>query len=266
MRSIWKGAISFGLVSIPIKLYAATESKDVHFHYLHKADGSRIEYRKVCAEEEREVANDELVRGYEYAKGQYVTVEEDDVERIPLASGHAIEITEFVDLPKVDPIYFEKTYYLEPQEGAGKPYSLLKRAMAQANKIALAKIVLRDKEHLALVRCVGDVLALETLFYPDEIRDSSQLEGIQADVAVSDKEMAMAVNLIEALAGEFEPEKYKDNYREALLEVINQKIQGTPLEETPQAKPSTRVMDLMEALRASVEMAKGAPEERSKVA
>ncbi len=262
MRSIWKGTVSFGLVSIPIKLYAATESKDVHFHFLHKDDMSRIEYRKVCAEEDRVVANDELIRGYEYAKGQYVTVDEEDVEKIPLSTGHAIEILEFVDLPEVDPIYFEKTYYLEPQEGAGKPYALLKEAMNQSNKVAIAKIVLRDKEHLATVRTFGDALVMETLFYPDEIRNAGELEGIKNDFNVTEKEVTLAINLIEALAAEFDPSKYKDNYREALMEMINSKIAGTPME-TPQAKPSTKVMDLMEALRASVEMTKTqAPEEK----
>ncbi|HEX6510933.1 MAG TPA: Ku protein [Chloroflexota bacterium] len=258
MRSIWKGAVSFGLVTIPVKLYTATEDKDVRFHMLHKTDGSRIEYKKFCAEEQIEVENDEIVKGYEYGKGRYVTVEEQDLESIPLSSGHAVEIVEFVDLPEVDPIYFQKSYYLEPQEGAAKPYALLREAMQRANKVALAKVVLRDKEHLATVRVYGDTLVMETLFYPDEIRDAGQLEGLSG-AKLNDKEIQMAINLIEALSGEFDPSKYTDEYREALLEVINSKIEGKPLEAAPAAKPAPRVMDLFETLRASVEAAKGEP-------
>src|SRR5438094_8818625 len=146
MRSIWKGTVSFGLVTIPVKLYTATEDKDVRFHMLHKTDGARIEYKKFCADEQIEVDNDEIVKGYEYGKSKYVTVEEKDVESIPLSSGHAVEIVALVDLQEVDPIYFQTSYYLEPQEGAAKPYALLREAMLRANKTALAKVVLRDKE------------------------------------------------------------------------------------------------------------------------
>jgi DNA end-binding protein Ku len=259
MRSIWKGAVSFGLVTIPVKLYTATEDKDVRFHMLHKDDGSRIEFKRFCADEQIEVDNDEIVKGYEYGKGQYVTVEDKDLESIPLSTGHAVEIMEFVDLPEVDPIYFQKSYYLEPQEGAAKPYALLREAMTRANKVALAKVVLRDKEHLATVRVFGEALVMETLFYPDEIRDAGQLEGLSG-ATVNEKEVQMAINLVEALSAEFEPGKYKDEYREALLEVINHKIEGTPMEAAPVAKPSPKVMDLMETLRASVEAAKGAAE------
>jgi DNA end-binding protein Ku len=175
---------------------------------------------------------------------------------------------EFVDLPEVDPIYFQKSYYLEPQEGAAKPYALLREAMTRANKVALAKVVLRDKEHLATVRVYGDALVMETLFYPDEIRDSGQLEGLSGS-KLNEKEIQMAINLVEALSGDFEPSKYKDEYRDALLEVINHKIEGTPMEAAPATKPSPKVMDLFETLRASVEAAKGtepAPKRRSKAA
>ncbi len=259
MRSIWKGAVSFGLVTIPVKLYTATEDKDVRFHMLHKTDGSRVEYRKFCAKEGIELENEDIVKGYEYGKGRYVTVEEKDLESIPLSTSHAVEIVEFVDLPEVDPIYFQKSYYLEPQEGAAKPYALLREAMQRANKVALAKVVLRDKEHLATVRVYGDALVMETLFYPDEIRDAGQLEGLTGS-KLSDKEIDMAINLIEALSAEFDPAKYKDEYREALLELINQKIEGKPIEAAPAAKPAPKVMDLFETLRASVEAAKR-PEE-----
>ncbi|MHB8620342.1 MAG: non-homologous end joining protein Ku [Chloroflexota bacterium] len=264
MRSIWKGAVSFGLVTVPIRLYAATESKDVRFHMLHQRDGSRIEYRKFCAEEDVEVPNEELTRGYEFAKGRYVTIDDKDTENLPLSTEHAIEILEFVDLPEIDPIYFEKSYYLEPQDGAAKPYALLREAMKRANKTAVAKIVLRDKEHLATVRSYGDALVLETLFYPDEIRETEQLEGLNGQQKFNDKEVQMAISLIEALSAEFDATKYQDNYREALLELINQKIEGKPIE-APAARPAAKVMDLMEALRASVEMAgKNTPSRQAK--
>jgi DNA end-binding protein Ku len=268
MRSIWKGAVSFGLVTIPVKLYTATEDKDVRFHMLHKTDGSRIEFKRFCAEEQEEVSNDEIIKGYEYGKGKYVTVDEKDFESIPVSTTHSVEIMEFVDLPEVDPIYFQKSYYLEPQEGAAKPYALLREAMTRANKVAIAKVVLRDKEHLATVRVFGEAMVMETLFYPDEIRDANQLEGLTGS-KVNEKEVQMAINLIEALSGEFEPEKYKDEYREALLELINHKIEGTPMEAAPVAKPSPKVMDLFETLRASVDAAKGkeeAPKGKQKVA
>jgi len=254
MRSIWKGTVSFGLVTIPVSLYTATEDKDVRFHMLHKTDGSRVEYKKFCAEEHVELENDDIVKGYEYGKGRYVTVEAKEMDSIPLSTSHAVEILEFVDLPEVDPIYFQKSYYLEPQQGAAKPYALLREAMQRSNKTALAKVVLRDKEHLATVRVYGEALVLETLFYPDEIRDAKQLEGLTG-ANVNDKEVQMAINLIEALAGEFDPSKYQDNYREALLDLINQKIEGKPVDQAPAAKPTAKVMDLMEALRASVEAA-----------
>jgi DNA end-binding protein Ku len=253
-RSIWKGTVSFGLVTIPVSLYTATEDKDVHFHQLHKTDGSRVEYKKFCAEEQVEIENDDIIKGYEYGKGRYVTVESKDLESIPVSTTHSVEILEFVDLPEVDPIYFQKSYYLEPQSGAAKPYALLREAMQRSNKTALAKVVLRDKEHLATVRVYGDALVLETLFYPDEIRDANQLEGLTGS-NVTDKEVQMAINLIEALAGEFDPSKYKDEYRDALLDMINQKVEGKPIEEAPAAKPTAKVMDLMDALRASVEAA-----------
>lgn len=268
MRSIWKGAVSFGLVTIPIKLYSATEDKDVRFHLLHEKDGSRIEFKRFCAEEQVEVSGEEIIKGYEYGKGQYVPVEEKDFEDLPLSSGHAIEIQEFVDLPEVDPIYFQKSYYLEPQEGAAKPYALLREAMERAGKVALAKVVLRDKEQLATLRMYNDVLVMETLFYPDEIRNPEELVEGTKKASVTEKEVQMAINLIEALSAEFEPSKYKDDYREALLERINQKIEGRPIE-VAHAKPSAKITDIMEALQASLAAAQKpepAPKKKGKAA
>ncbi|HLG73977.1 MAG TPA: Ku protein [Chloroflexota bacterium] len=259
MRSIWKGAVSFGLVTIPISLYTATEDRDVRFHQLHKKDLARIRYKKVCEAEEEEVPEDEIVKGYEISKENYVVMEDKDFEDLPVSSSRAIEIQEFVNLPEVDPIYFQKSYYLEPQSGAAKPYALLRDAMERSNKIALAKVTIRNKEQLATVRVTGDALVMDTLFYPDEIRDANQLEGLTG-AHVTEKEVDMALTLIEALSGDFEPSKYHDEYREALLERINSKAEGKPVESAPVAKPAPKVMDLFETLRASVEAAKK-PEE-----
>jgi DNA end-binding protein Ku len=255
MRTIWKGAVSFGLVTIPISLYTATEDKDVRFHQLHKTDQARIRYKKFCEEEEEEVGDDEIVKGYEVSKGEYVLMEDKDFEDLPVSTSHAIEIQEFVDLPEVDPIYFQKSYYLEPQQGAAKPYALLREAMERANKVALAKVSLRNKEQLATLRIYDDVLVMDTLFYPDEIRKADELVEDSKKAPVNDKEVQMAINLIEALSAEFDPSKYKDDYRKALLERIDQKRDGKPIE-VAHAKPSPKIMDLQEALRASVEAAK----------
>ncbi|HLY64285.1 MAG TPA: Ku protein [Chloroflexota bacterium] len=267
MRSIWKGAVSFGLVTIPISLYTATEDKDVHFNQLHKTDHSRIRYRKFCEEEDVEVTDDEIVKGYEVGKGNYVVMEDKDFEDLPVSTNHAIEIQEFVDLPEVDPIYFQKSYYLEPQEGAAKPYALLREAMERSNKVALAKVVIRNKEQLATLRIYNDVLVMDTLFYPDEIRNPEELIEGTKKASTSEKEVQMAINLIEALSGDFEPSKYKDEYREVLLERIDQKREGRPIE-TAHAKPSAKITDIMEALQASLTAAQkpAAPKRKTRAA
>jgi DNA end-binding protein Ku len=268
LRSIWKGAVSFGLVTIPISLYTATEDKDVRFHQLHKTDQARIRYKKFCEAEEVEVSDDEIVKGYEISKGRYVLMEDKDFEDLPVSTSHAIEIQEFVDLPDVDPIYFQKSYYLEPQQGAAKPYALLREAMERAGKVALAKVVIRNKEQLATLRIYNNVLVMDTLFYPDEIRSPEELIEGTKNASVTEKEVQMAINLIEALSGDFEPEKYKDEYREALLERIEQKAEGREVE-VAHAKPSAKITDIMEALQASLAAAQKpepAPKKKHKAA
>jgi len=267
MRSIWKGPVSFGFVTIPISLYTATEEKDVRFHQLHKTDGARIRYKKFCEEEEEEVPEDEIVKGYEYGKSQYVLMEEKDFEDLPVSTSHAIEIQEFVDLPEVDPIYFQKSYYLEPQQGAAKPYALLREAMQRTNKVALAKVVLRNKEQLATLRVYNDVLVMDTLFYPDEIRNGEELIDGTKGSSTNEKEVQMAINFIEALSADFDPAKYKDEYREFLLERIEQKREGRPVEAV-RAKPSAQITDIMEALQASLAAAQkpGPPKRKTRAA
>lgn len=255
MRNIWKGTISFGLVSIPIKLYTATESKDIRFNFLHKACKSPIKYEKVCPVCRTEVGAEDLVRGYEYEKGRYVIVQEEDLEKIPLSTLKTVEILDFVDLKEIDPIYYVKSYYVAPGELGVKPYHLLMEAMRQTGRIAIARIVLRQKESLAVVRVYRNSLVLETIFYPEEIRDTGYIPELNYQAGVHDNELKMAVMLIENLTSSFEPGKYQNNYRQALMELIQAKISGEEIAEVPRPEKAN-VVDLMEALQASIEAAK----------
>jgi DNA end-binding protein Ku len=251
-RSIWNGVISFGMVSIPVKLFTGTESKDISFHMLHKEDNTRIKMLRWCPEDERPVEMGEIVRGYEYARDQYVILTEEDFDKLPLPSKHTIELAQFVEAEEIDPVYYEKTYYLEPDEKGVKPYSLLMRALKEKNLTAIAKIAIRNKERLCALRPMDGTLVLETLFFPDEIRVSKESDVPEVDV--SKKELDMAFALIELLHEPFEPEKFKDEYREALMQVIDAKLEG---EEIAVAAPQpTKVTDLMSALKASVAAAK----------
>lgn len=258
MRSLWKGAISFGLVNIPVKIYVATEKKDIRFNYLHQPCHTPVQYRKYCPTCNREVAAEEIVRGYEYSKNQYVVIAEEDLENIPAPTARAIEILDFVELSQIDPVYYDKTYYLAPAEGGQKPYALLKTAMEKTGKIAIAKVTIRTKEALAAVRCQQDCLVLETMFYPDEIRSPRYIPELEFEARLHDKELEMAVSLINNLAAPFEPEKYTDRYREALRAAIAAKIAGEDVVAPPAAQPA-KVVDLMEALKASLELTKAGP-------
>jgi DNA end-binding protein Ku len=252
-RAIWKGAVSFGLVSIPVKLYTATEDKDIAFHMLHKKDHARIKQQRYCPEDDAVVDWNDVVRGYEIAPDQYVVMEPSDFDKVPVDTTHTIEITDFVPLDQIDPIYYQKTYYLEPEKTGGKPFTLLREVLKDSKLIALAKVTLRQKEQLCTLRLYENTIALETMFYADEIRS---VEGLDVPEAgkLSDKELTMAKSLVDMLTGEFEPEKYTDNYREALLELIDRKAEG---EEIKRPAPAAgKVTDLMEALRKSVESAK----------
>jgi len=254
MRNIWKGAISFGLVNIPIKLYTATESKDIRFNFLHKECKTPIKYEKVCPVCKKELAQGDLVRGYEYEKGRYVIIEEEDLEKIPLSTLKTIEILDFVELKEIDPIYYVKSYYLAPGELGVKPYQLLFEAMKKTGRIAVARVVLRQKESLAVLRTYQNCLVMETVFYPDEIRSPALIPELQQEVKIHENEMKMAVNLIDNLTARFEPNKYKNQYREALMELIHAKISGEEIA-VPAQPETTKVVDLVEALRASIEAA-----------
>jgi DNA end-binding protein Ku len=255
MRTLWKGAVSFGLVNIPIKMYVATEHKDIKFNFLHKECMNPIQYRKFCPHCDREIASEEIVRGYEYQKGSYVVINEEDLERIPLENTKTIDILDFVDLTQVDPIYFDKTYYLEPSQGGEKAYGLLVEAMSQTGKVAIAKVMIRSKQSLAALRIKDQVLIMETIFWPDEIRSPSALNlGVDRS-KLHDNEIKMAVSLIENLSTSFEPAKYQNEYRQTLWELIESKIVGKEVVAAAPVADRDNVVDLMEALKASVKLA-----------
>jgi DNA end-binding protein Ku len=251
-RTMWKGAISFGLVSIPIRLYPATEEKGLKFNQLHDEDHGRIKYQRTCAIDGDEVTFEHIVKGYEYEKDKYVVLTDEDFDAVPVESSRAIEILQFVDLEEIDPIYYKKTYYLIPEEMGVKAYTLLREAMTETGRVGIAKVSFRDKEHLATLRFRDDVFLLETMFWPDEIRASDFDEiGESSKLKVRSQEVQMAQSLIENLTSSFDPTEYKDNYREALLQVVEKKIAGEEIEVIPEAE-APKVVDLMEALKASV--------------
>ncbi|MDI6893346.1 MAG: Ku protein [Bacillota bacterium] len=258
MRSLWKGSISFGLVNIPVRLYAATEDRDVHFHLLHRECRTPIRYQRFCPTCGETVPADEIVRAYEWQRDVYVPVEEEELERLPPAAGHAIRILDFVSLTDIDPIYFDRPYYLEPMDGAERSYALLRRAMRESDRVAVAQVAFRQKEHLSLVRVYGGrVLVLETMHYPDEVRDPSPLRGAEQEMEVDPRELELAHTLIERLTVSFDPGKYRDRYREALLELVARKAQGQKWE-LPRPQEPVGVESLLEALRESVRLAEDA--------
>jgi DNA end-binding protein Ku len=251
---MWKGAISFGLVTIPVSVYPATEERSLKFNQLHDEDMGRIRYKRVCDIDGEEVTYDHIVKGYEYEKDRYVVLTDEDLDAVPVESSRAIDIHQFVDLQEIDPVYYKKTYYLVPEETGAKAYALLRRALQEENKVGIAKVSFRDKEHLAALRFRDDAFVLETMYWPDEIR-AADFDTIHEDGKVRDQELDMARSLIANLTETWNPEAYRDEYREALLEIVEKKIAGEEIEVVAEAAP-TRVVDLMEALKASVEAVK----------
>ncbi|TDA69935.1 MAG: Ku protein [Clostridia bacterium] len=255
MRPFWKGAISFGLVNVPVKLYAATEEHDIRFTYLHARCKTPVQYHKYCPICATDVTQEEIVRGYEYEKGKYVVLQEEDLEAISPEASRSIDIIDFVDLKEIDPIYFVKAYYLAPAEMGQKAYVLLKQAMEETGRIAVARVSLRAKQSLAALRPSGKVLVMNTMLYPDEVRSAAELPELAAEVKLHQNEVEMAVRLIESLAAAFDPSKYTNEYRAALLELIEAKIAGQEVEVPAKPEPG-KVVDLMEALKKSIELAK----------
>ena len=248
-RSLWSGTLSFGLVSVPVRLVGATESKELRFHFLHKHDLQPIGYAKVRRDTGEHVDNNDVVRGFEVEKGRFVPLEDEDLDRLDVELTKTIDICDFVDLDEIDPIYFRKAYYLLPQDGAEKPYRLLVRALDETGKVAIAKIVIRNKQHLAAVRPSNRVLVLETMYYADEVREPEKVDG---GGQLRKPEVEMAKSLVENLSAKFDPAKYDDPYRKELLELLNAKAEGEPLPE-PREDTEGEVVDLMAALRESVE-------------
>ena len=254
MKTMWRGAISFGLVSIPIRVYTATEEKTLRFNQLHEKDHGRIKYQRACAKDGQEVPYDEIVKGYEYEKDRYVILTDDDLDAVPVQSTRNIDIQQFVDQAEIDPIYYKKTYYLGPEEAGVKAYQLLVEALREGEKVGVAKVSFRDKEHLAAIRLMDNLLVLDTMFWPDEIREA-KFEELDKEVRVSDKEVSMAESLIDNLTEPWKPDAYTDEYREALLDIVEKKVAGEEIEEVEPVEPA-RVVDLMDALKQSVEATK----------
>ena len=257
-RAIWSGAISFGLVNIPIKLMSAVDRKNVSFREIRRGDHSRIRHKKVAQADGEEVTKDDVVKGYEIAPDRYVVIEPDELRGLDPKKTKTIEIEDFVDLADIDPIYYDSSYYLVPGGTASKPYKLLHQAMSEAGKAGIARFVLRTKQYLAVIRPYGDALAVSTLVYDDEVVPTQRLDGLPDDeVEVNDKELAMARQLIESLSAEWEPDKYHDDYRQRVLDMIEAKAAGQEVVTVPDGeKESGDVVDLMAALEASLQAAK----------
>jgi DNA end-binding protein Ku len=256
---MWKGAISFGLVTIPVSVYPATEEKTLRFNQLHDEDGGRIRMKRTCSVDGEEVSFEHIVKGYEYEKDKYVILTDEDFDAVPVESSRSIDIVQFVDLEQIDPMMFKKSYYLAPEETGAKAYALLREAMSKDAKVGIAKVSFRDKEHLAALRFRDDAFVLETMYWPDEIREVD-FGGVDVDLKVRDQELQMARQLIENLTGEWNPEEFTDEYREALLRIVEAKINGEEIEVVA-PEPTAKVVDLMEALKASVAAAKKTADE-----
>ncbi|MEX0782915.1 MAG: Ku protein [Dehalococcoidia bacterium] len=257
-RPTWTGSVSFGLVTVPVKMYTAARSKDIRFNMLHKEDGGRVRQKRVCEEDGAELAQEDIVKGYEVDKGVYVMIEPEELEALEPTVSTGIEIKQFVDLEEIDPVYFENSYYLAPDKGAAKPYRLLLEAMRDSNKIAIATVVMRQKQYLTALRPAGNAISMATLYYPDEVVSQDELDGLPEDgLKFDEREVALARQLIDTYASDFDPEAYKDEYREAVLNLIEQKAAGETVVMPERAEAPAKVVDLMAALEASIAAAKG---------
>ncbi len=254
MKAVWKGNLSLALVNIPVKLYTATQKKDIHFRMLHKKCSTPLSYERFCPTCNEDVPWEDVVHGYEYEKGKFVIITDEEIERIPIKTSKNIEIQCFVEISKVPAIYFEKAYYLEPAEGGEKAYALLRDVMKTLSKVALAKVTMRDKEHIAIINVYNDVLVLHTLYYADEVVNSEKL-NIPKEIEFDGRELELAQELIQHFSGEFEIENYKDELRGSIMELIRQKIEGKEIKISPK-KEVEKVIGLMDALRMSLEKTK----------
>jgi DNA end-binding protein Ku len=266
-RPIWTGSISFGLVNVPIKLVSATSPKDVRFHQLHSTDNARIQQKRVCSADGEEVPFEEIVKGYEISAGRYVVIDPEELRAADPEATHTIDIEEFVDLDQIDPIFYERAYYLVPDKRAEKPYKLLAEAMAKTNKVGIATFVMRTKQYLCALRASEGALVLSTMLFADEVVPLAGLEGLnEEDVTLSDRELAMAEQLIDSLGADFEPEKYHDTYRERILDLIAMKAEGQEISAPAVTAAPGAVVDLMAALEASLAAAKADKDDKDEQA
>ncbi len=260
-RPIWSGAISFGLVNVPVKLFSATSSKDVHFHQLDGKSNSRIKQKRVSAVTGEEVPYEDIIKAYEIAPDNYVTITPEELDSLDAKATKTIDIEDFVDLDQIDPVYYERPYYLVPDKGGQKAYALLRNAMRETNKVGIARVVLRTKQYLAAIRPLGDALVMETMLFADEVNPLDELDLPGPDVDVTDREEKMARSLIDSLTTDFEPSKYRDEYRERVLALIEQKASGQAIVAETATEEAPRVVDLMAALEASLAAVKAGKSE-----
>ena len=255
-RAIWKGAISFGMVAIPVKLYPATQSKNIAFVTLHSTCHTRLRQKRYCSTHDAEVELAEVVKGYEYSKDQYVVMEEADFQNLPVPSTHTVDIAQFVDLQEIDPIYFDRSYVLEPESVGEKPFYLLRKTLESTSRVAVAKVSLRQKEHLCTLRPYGQAIIMSTMYYPDELRSLDELTLPEEDSLVSDAELQMAATLVDQLTSSFEPEQHEDEYRAAVEKAIEARLTSAEPVTAAPAPARGKVVDLMAALRDSIELVK----------
>ena len=265
MRAIWKGSISFGLVNIPIALYPATRKEDLKFRLLRATDHSPVNYKRVAEKDGKEVPWDQIVKGYEYEKGKFVVLGEKDFQRVDLEATQTVDIQDFVDIDEIDPMYFYKPYYLEPQKGGDKAYVLLRDALAKGKKVGIAKVIIKTRQYLAGVKAMKHALVLELMHFAEELSDAEKL-NVPKKLEPGKREMDMAKALVDSMSGKWDPERYHDDYREALLEVIEEKVEsgGKEIDEKPkEKKASTKVIDLVAVLQQSLAESKGAKKKRA---
>jgi DNA end-binding protein Ku len=256
MRTIWKGSISFGLVNIPVRVVGAVAPKEIHFNLLHEEDGGRIKFKRVCANDDKEVTNDDIVKGFEVGSGQYVTFTDDELKNLGAEASRTIDILDFVPLSDIDPAYFNKPYFLLPDKNAEKPYALLMAALDKAQRVGVAQCVMRDKEYLVAIRARDGVIMMETMHHADEMVAPATVAAEVPPHDVDKRQLAMAEQLIDSLASDFVPERYKDDYRERVMAAVERKSKGDKVVIEPMAKPTAKAVDLMAALEKSLAAAK----------
>ncbi|GAA3606668.1 Ku protein [Kineosporia mesophila] len=262
MRAIWKGAVSFGLVNVPVRLFSATQEHDIRFHQVHREDGGRIRMKRMCSVCGEEVAWDQLAKGYESEDGRLVVLNDEDFDALPLSTGREIDVVEFVPTGQVDPVLFGKSYYLEPDARAAKPYALLREALEATDRVAVVKVALRQRESLAVLRVRDRVIMMQTLLWPDEIR-AAEFPILEDEVDLRPQELRMAASLVDSMAADFEPDQYEDEYQQALVQLVEAKLEGAePAPAKADEEATTEVVDLLSALQASVDRAKASRGEK----